>query len=39
MIQWNLPQINVDLSLSKFLNENAHHYYDVYKLIYEIIDF
>ena len=34
VIQWDLPQINVDLLLSKFLNEDARHYYDVYELIY-----
>ena len=39
VIQWNLSQINVNLSLSRFLNENARHCYDVYELIYWIIDF
>ena len=39
VIQWNLSQINVDLLLSKFLNENARHCYDVYELTYWIIDF
>ena len=34
VIQWNLSQINVNLSLSKFFNENARHCYDVYELIY-----
>ena len=39
MIQWNLPQINVDLLLSKFLDEDTRHCYDIYELIYWIIDF
>ena len=39
MIQWKLQLINVDLLLSKFLNHHDWYCYNVYKLIYNIINF
>ena len=39
MIQWKLKSIYVDLSLSRFLDDQNQYYYDVYKLIYNIINF
>ena len=38
MIQWDLSHIDASLSLSRFLNENNRYYYDVYELIYWLIN-
>ena len=39
MIQWELQSVNVDLPSSKFLNDQSRYCYNVYKLIYNIINF
>ena len=39
MIQWELQSVNIDLSLSKFLNDQSRYCYGAYELIYNIIDF
>ena len=39
MIQWKLQLLNVDLSLSRFLNNQNRYCYNAYKLIYNIINF
>ena len=39
MIQWELQSVIVDFLLSKFLNDQSRYYYDVYELIYNIINF
>ena len=39
VIQWELKSLYVDLSLSRFLNDQNRYYYNVYELIYNIINF
>ena len=39
VVQWELQSMNVNLSLSKFLNDQSRYCYGVYKLIYNIINF
>ena len=38
MMQWDLFQIDANLSLSRFLNEKNRYCYDVYELIYWLIN-
>ena len=39
VIQWKLKSVIIDLSLSKFLNDQNRYCYDAFELIYNIIDF
>ena len=39
IIQWKLQSMNIDLSLSNFLNNQNRYCYDAYKLIYNSISF